>query len=380
MDLTLGFTGMDSQTESRLRSTFESIAPRLAAPWTLASTNDARYVVVDMDSMYGPMSWLSLGNAGKQIIGLTQSERTRADFLLRQPASSEALHVLLDAIARSGEAPLSDAATPVPAVAPVTAVPLTSEAEAEVEPMPVDQAPAPVQPPPPAPVTATEPELPAAWLESTTPAADAGDAAQLQDPPAEPVAAPPASAPRAWYHPKARTGRWLLAVDELPALLLDYDAGLYHGPTTLKPLKAVFERFPVDADLQPLDGAAWDARAETGEEAHLLQRLNWYGALLAGNGQLQAGLDPEGRFTLGKWPRTEREFPRHFRIATTMMRGPATITEIAQASEVPPSEVIDFINAHIASGHAAPVVDTPAPEPEAPRSGGLLSRLRGKSP
>ena len=98
---------------------------------------------------------------------------------------------------------------------------------------------------------------------------------------------------------------------------------------------------------------------------------------MAGKGQLLPGYDPLGKFRLGKWPQTEREFPKHFRIATAMMKGPTTIDELAAASGVDRAEVVDFVNANLATGFAEAWRE-PEPEPEAPKPGGLLGRLRGK--
>ena len=100
---------------------------------------------------------------------------------------------------------------------------------------------------------------------------------------------------------------------------------------------------------------------------------------MAGNGTLLPGLDPQDRFQLLKWPQTEREYPRHFRIATQMMKGPATVADIAQGSGVPEADVTDFVNANLATGFATPVVEAP-PQPEEPAKprGGLLGRLRNR--
>ena len=92
------------------------------------------------------------------------------------------------------------------------------------------------------------------------------------------------------------------------------------------------------------------------------------GAELAeGRGQL-IGLPADARVQLLKWPQVEREFPRHFRIATAMMKGPQTIAEIAAGSGSPAEDVADFINANLATGFA---------EPAPGGGGGLLGRLRG---
>ncbi|NUS39854.1 MAG: hypothetical protein HOQ02_12635, partial [Lysobacter sp.] len=64
---TLGMTGMDPATESALKAAFEQANAQLGRAWRLVPDQDADYVVVDMDSMYGPMSWLRLHAAGKQV-------------------------------------------------------------------------------------------------------------------------------------------------------------------------------------------------------------------------------------------------------------------------------------------------------------------------
>ena len=111
--------------------------------------------------------------------------------------------------------------------------------------------------------------------------------------------------------------------------------------------------------------------------AQPLSRLLWFCALQAGKGKLMPGFDPNGRYRLLKWPQTEREFPKHFRIATAMMKGPATLDEVTAACGVPVDEVADFVNANLATGYAEPYRE-PEPEPETQKSGGLFGRLRGR--
>ena len=95
--------------------------------------------------------------------------------------------------------------------------------------------------------------------------------------------------------------------------------------------------------------------------AQPLARLQWYGGLLAGKGKLLPGFDPTAQYQLRKWPQTEREFPKHFRIATAMMKGPATLDEIATASGVPLEDVVDFVNANLATGFAEAVSASRSP-------------------
>jgi hypothetical protein len=160
-------------------------------------------------------------------------------------------------------------------------------------------------------------------------------------------------------------------------LLIDAVQRNYHGPATLKALAGHFAGEVTLADFEPLDEAAWASQCAAVGEAQPLSRLSWYGALLAGHGTLAAGHDPEGRYRLLKWPQTEREFPKHFRIATAMMKGPATLTEIAEASGVPLADVTDFVNASLATRFAEPHQE-PEPEAEPPKAGSLFGRLRGR--
>src|SRR5690606_32080816 len=97
MPLTLGLTGMDPATEADLKAAFAEANSTLGNRWALVPEGEADYLVVDMDSMYGPMSWLKLHAAGKTVIGLTSSPRTQTDFLLPRPFTAEALANVLEA-------------------------------------------------------------------------------------------------------------------------------------------------------------------------------------------------------------------------------------------------------------------------------------------
>ncbi len=160
-------------------------------------------------------------------------------------------------------------------------------------------------------------------------------------------------------------------------LLLDLDQRVYHGPAALKPLSRLFEGKLGSAEFVAIDAAAWAAESDRLGAAMPLSRLVWFGNLLAGKGTLAAEHDPSRRYQMVKWPQTEREFPKHFRIATVMMKGPALIAEIADASGVTTAEVADFINANLASGFAEAERE---PEPVDPgkAGSGLFGRLRGR--
>ena len=357
MPLNLGLTGMDSATEADLKTAFAEANRVSGGRWQLVPEGEADYLVVDMDSMYGPMSWLKLHAAGKTVIGLTSSQRTQTDFLLPRPFTAAALSKVLDAIA-------AQAADPV-------AASVKAEQLDEAVSIPTGAA-----VPPPA----------AAVPSGLTPAPQATDQLPEEQPMeahAEhvPTPAPPAPARDPvfsdWLAPHALSGKLRYQRDGGPVLLIDADARQYHGPAVLKPLAGYFEGRVRAEDFTPADPSAWAAEANKLGAPQPLVRLAWYGGLQAGGGALLPGYDPQGKYHLTKWPQTEREFPKHFRIATAMMKGPATLQEIADASGVPVADVADFVNANLATGFAEPWSE-PAPEPTDAQKSGLFGRLRGR--
>ncbi len=317
MSPTLGMTGMDPSTESALKAAFEQANARLAQRWTLVPEGDAEHVVVDMDSMYGPMSWLRLHAAGKRVIGLTSAKRTQTDFHLARPFDAAGVAELLQAI---------DAATPQDAGAPAGTPPA---------PLPQDELP--------------EGHPPAPPRERTL-----GD----------------------WLAPGALGARMRYSRPGGPDLFIDPAAREYYGPAALKPLADYFRGPVAAADFSPVEPGAWDSGIASLGAAQPLARLQWYGGLLAGGGTLMPGFDLGGRYKLSKWPQTEREYPKHFRIATAMMKGPATLDEVASASGVSLPEVVDFVNASLATGYAEFVSDQPTEPADSAKSGGLFGRRK----
>ena len=365
MSLKLGLTGMDQATRSRLEAAFTQANELVGNVWTLVADAEASHVIVDMDSMYGPMSWLRLHGDGKQVIGLTTAPRTQADYHLPHPAGPEALAAVLRQIAPA-------LATP----AGLTPAPVAGDQLPEERPARPDEeqaAPDRYGSAPPA-------------TEEIGDRAEPGSAAVGSIVPPAPTLQPamPTTAAAGTSPQPRRLSEWLAAGEPGHrfvierngiGLLLDPAAREYHGPASLKPLAPHVTALLERKDLEP-EPADWTARAAAAGAAQPLSRLLWFAALQSGQGQLLPGFDLEARYQLLKWPQTEREFPRHFRIATVMMRGPARLQELAAASGVPLEEVTDFVNANLATGFAQPEQpETPAPPPA---RGGLLGRLRGR--
>lgn len=415
MSLTLGLTGMDPATEAALKSAFEEANARLQGRWRLAPEAEADHVVVDMDSMYGPMSWLRLHAAGKHVIGLTSAARTQTDFRLGRPFDSQQVARLLQDVARhDGVALSADAA---PAAVPGGAVEvLRDDAARGQQPGALGEgagAPQPIapdeQPQPPSPLASSPPvatanarAVPEPVEAPSAPAADALDDerddgvsmahdARGMRPQAETAPAAtdpdPASPPEAplrdtvladWLLPGALSRRVRYRRESGPTLLIDPVAQVWHGPTPLKPMAAYFEGHVRAEDFETIDDATWASEHAAAGAAQSLVRLRWLGGLVSGRGRLLPGLDPDGRYVLNKWPQTEREYPKHFRIATAMMKGPSRLPEIATTSGLPESEVADFINANLATGFAEFVPEPPPAVEEPARPTSLLGRLRNR--
>jgi len=360
MALTLGMTGMDGRTQQALMDAFNAANAATGHRFSLTSDKDAKFVVVDMDSLYGPMSWMQLHSAGKHVIGFTQSPRVQTDSRLGRPLDPVEFQNLLATLAEG-----------VPVVKRVPEP--GSEASASA---PADVA-APAPPPVAAPVAALHPGAPA----GATPAPAPDMVLPEEHATAVPVTPVEAPAPTpvnvAPEPPRARTlADWLVrgalstpvkfARNGGPDLVIDPERREYHGPALLKPLAGYFEGTVESSDFQPASAA--DLAASS---AQPLQRLVWLAGLMEGKGTLATGLGEHIEYVLTKWPQTEREYPKHFRIATAMMKGPARLMEIAEVASVPVEDVADFINANIATGFAQASVSGAQLPVE-----GLLGRLR----
>ena len=128
-------------------------------------------------------------------------------------------------------------------------------------------------------------------------------------------------------------------------------------------------------EWQPLEYADL-AALQTSGKGQTYSRLLWLFHALGSNGRLTHDLDIDAKYKLSRWPQIEREFPKHFRIATVMMKQPATLTEISDQSGATLADVIDFTNAYNATGHIEmePIIAAPVTRDSGRHA--ILSRLR----
>ncbi|HEX7340024.1 MAG TPA: hypothetical protein VF271_08845 [Rhodanobacteraceae bacterium] len=323
----------------------QALAAGANPAWRLTEETPAWLLVVDIDTVWGHMDWLRATANGQLVVALTKDEQVRGcDLVLHRPINATELSTLLQGIEHSaGTGPAAEPASStdaIPTPAPVAAPTVDAPQAVPV----VESTPSQPLPPTPDPV---------------------------------PVAAPLPSAPEA--EPDLTIGQALLH-DRITQLLivksadgneltLDPERGGYTGPAKLKDLKPLLDK-KLSAAQRPDVNTIARLRQSS---AQPLTRLLWFAALTATPGKLSASLDENARYRLTRWPQIEREFPRHFRIATAMMKGASSLGDIASAANAPIADVADFINAYSVAGYVA---GEATEAPESTNGGGMFSRLR----
>jgi hypothetical protein len=323
---TLCFSGFPRDEVTLIQEQFEQANRELAAAWSLASEADAKVLVIDMDSMYGHMTWLKAHSGGKTTVGLSASERSETDYVLRRPVSVDGLKTLLQQLAGTT---MDAAHEPAPQATVSNAGPsaeyLTAVTTARITAMPATMA--------------HEPRV-SDYLSSRA----LGGPARLQLPGA-------------------------------PVLAFDPATQTYAGSASLKPLLPYVEAVIRESDVEAIDTAEFERIKASSGGAQPYMRLLWLCGLSIPNGELLPGYSPARKFMLTKWPQIEREFPKHFRLATVMMKGPALIRDLAELSGVAPAEVVAFITAGLLTGSVV-VEGEPSAAGDVARAVALLARPR----
>ena len=299
----LALTGFEDATTRQLAALLSEPG---AEPrhWHLTGEAEADVVMVDADTLGGHMTWLKLVGAGRTAVACSATP-------VRPEATGGTLHLCLPATADSLGAVLAHARVKLQPTTPAT--------------------------PP-----------------STQPAADTPAAAG--------------------HVPSAATPKRVcdLLLDDAGAplrieagersIVIDPQLDRWYGDSALKPLATLLQS-PAHAAMAPDPAALAAARAGTGQP---LARLRWFAALLADPGALPLGAHAESRLRLTRWPEIEREFPRHFRIASALMRHPATVAEIAGQTGVEQADVADFARAAQVRGMLEVLPPAAAPDATQP--------------
>ena len=83
------------EDEAQVLSAFDQANMRLPKRWAATNEKEAELIVIDMDTVYGHMTWLKANNDGKITVAVTTSDRAEADHVLPRPVTMEDLVNLL---------------------------------------------------------------------------------------------------------------------------------------------------------------------------------------------------------------------------------------------------------------------------------------------
>ena len=389
---TLCFTGFSRDDQAKAQQLFAQANADSGGSFELANENDAQVLVIDMDSMYGHMTWLKAQGSGKTTVGLTSGDRCETDYLLKSPMSAEALRTLLAQLGKGlgASAPPAAAPAPAPAAAPAEAAsPRTTGPQAALGTSILEQAAR-------ARITGQQQAMPA---RTTGPQAAMPRTTGQQ--PATPATDEPARVGHAQDYMAAMTTGQMAALNTVPheprisdylpsnmlggpaklhspgapVLALDPGTQTYTGSAALKPLLPYIEAVIRENQLEAISHTEFEEIQAAGGGPQPYMRLLWLCGLVVGKGHLLPGYAANKKFVLTKWPQIEREFPKHFRLATVMMKGPALVSEIAEQAGVPESEAVDFVNAGLVTG-AVVVEGSPSATGDVPKAVALLAKPR----
>jgi hypothetical protein len=344
---TIAITGASEQDAARIASLVEKHRGKLSTPWENGEAAHADLLVVDIESMYGQMDWLRARSRGRLVVAYTSAaEPVEPEFSLRKPVISSDLVALLNRISENMGSGKIEAAPMRPANA--------ESYEAASAPQPV--------------VRLTD-------RKSAANGAENKPVAAVVEAPAEIKVAHPEThrVDELLTVLDANDGPVRLVHEGLPSIIIDPARQRWYAGVALKALWD-WAKLPLRrSELIHLNATEFAAAIEI-LPAQPYSRLTWFAHLARSEGQLDAGLPADGRYRLTRWPQVEREFPKHFRIATAMMSGSGTIEDIAAQSKAGATDVIEFINAYNALGYVECEAQLPVTSP-GDRSG-LLERVR----
>ncbi|MEO7324133.1 MAG: hypothetical protein ABIW82_04820 [Dokdonella sp.] len=376
---TVCVVGTPADVAARINTLLDEQRTQLEARWRPGDHASADLLVIDADSVYGHMDWLKATSSGRMIAAYTKSpESYESYFSLRQPVTAADLVSLLNRVgARLNGAPEAP-------LAPSAAVKATDKAAAAAF-RTSDEAVALVAAVRAAATSPTPKDAP-----TSAPKVDVAAPAVTVAPVVAPkVEATPAVAPRApATSPRGiqlldllepdpvLKGRLRLTAEGLPALLLDPRERTWHSASSLKALSAWCTRSLTANDVHYADDIEF-AKEIVAMPGHPYARLQWLTHLVRGDGQLEPGLDVNAHYKLSRWPQSEREFPKHFRIATMMLKQAGTLEEIAEQGGASITDVANFINAYHALGYIE--VDGGERTSEGANRSGLFGRMRKTS-
>lgn len=260
------------------------------ARWIWSDDGDAEVLIIDVDTVSGHMDWLRARAAGYAIIAMTSHGGGSHASVLRRPLDAQGLAQALAAV---------DSALPASGAKPAV---LDADSGA-------------------APACST--------ASSVAAIADAALAPSLLD----------------ILDGSLLTECARLVRADLPSLTLDLANASWFGPSSLRAIESYCSGGIARREWERVSPAVMEGLRASGA-AQPLSRLAWFVTLVNSGGRLRPELATGQRLSLARWPQIEREFPHHFRVATTLMKQPFALDDLVAACGVPRTEVIDFVNAY----------------------------------
>ncbi len=372
---TVEFIGGTDAERAHLRLLLRVVSGRLQARWRWGTEDAADLLIVDPSQLVGEMARIRALESGVRCVVVTSAPgAVRGDLLLPRPFKADDLREVLDAASQAATAAVPtieqgagffndfehvesnmgwktefgefdfDADAPT-----WRAPPGVDEAQALFRRDPSADKPRTLMPDPLDPRTAVE------WT------GDAGTRAQLRigrtDGSGVESLSPNIDPAMRRYAPRDDTWHTLvglladdmmggpsrIAPPNLPALVIDPKERVFHSSGNLPSLEPYCRLQMKRSYWLPLTNAELAVVRES-QPAQPYDRLRWLAALLKGDGTLARHLDPGGVYRLLKWFKLAQDYPRAYRISTTMLR-PSRLHEIAAASALPMAEVFDVVNA-----------------------------------
>lgn len=355
---TVCFSGFSREDEAKVLSAFDQANMRLPKRWAATNEKEAELIVIDMDTVYGHMTWLKANSDGKITAAVTTADHAAANHVLPRPVTMESLVLLLGQLSNQTPStqPIARTTGQQVAVSPEMLNSRTTEQHPAVQPeilnsRTTEQHPA-IQPEMlNSRTTAPQAAITSEHTAPVTPAPAARTTTGTQS--AMPPLAPKGLKLLDFLKPNVLNGPVKIQLNDAPLLVIDPIRHIYLGSNSLKPYMVYGLATLTETDFIAIDDDEFNLLDKQLGGSQPLARLSWLAGLLGGHGHLLPGYNPNSLFKMSRWPQTEREFPKHFRIATVMMKGPAKLTEIAEQSGSSLADVTDFVNANLLSGHAS---------------------------
>lgn len=95
---TICFSGLSREDEVQVQSAFDQANMRLPKRWAATNEKEAELIVIDIDTVYGHMTWLKANAADKIVVAVTSADRAKAYQPLPRPVTLDSLVQLITSL------------------------------------------------------------------------------------------------------------------------------------------------------------------------------------------------------------------------------------------------------------------------------------------